>query len=129
MGQIYDNPMVFLSALQVMANAKNETPEMIHKELVTLCVDFLQFQSNYAKKTENEQFNLRPTRNEMIIHIFQELKEINRYSDCVIFCFEMPDSLRPFERGKRISEAVKNIIDVFRFIKSSEVIQKLRECI
>lgn len=129
MCEIYDNPSILISAIRVMAKEKNETVEKIYKEMMTLCIHFLQFQYNYIKKSDKEQFDLRPIRNEMIVQIFRELKEINRYSGRIIFAFEMPAQLRPFERGNRIDKAVHNIVDVFRFLNSSEVTEKLRECI
>lgn len=129
MCETYDNPAILISALYVMAKEKNETVEKIYKEMVSLCIQFLQFQYNYIKKPNKEQFELRPIRNEMIVQIFRELREINRYSGRMIFAFEMPMQLRPFERGNRIDKAVHDIVDVFRFLNSSEVTEKLRECI
>lgn len=127
--QIYENTTILMCSLAATAKMRNESVEKIYKELLSMCVRFLQYQSKYSQKTESEQYDLRPIRNQMILQLYREFREVNHYFGHDIFTFDMPEELRPFERGRRINEAVKNIIDVTRYLMTDEVRQKLRECI
>ena len=120
---------MFLNALSEIAKERGETTLKLHNEIYSDCISLFQFQRDYITLNDNDKkIEMRIERNVRIETLYKQLATINNHANNKLFEFEMVLKFRPLERGLRINNAFNNIIEVFKFIRSDEVMILLRKC-